>query len=64
MKYEIYSNLETNDDYSIFEFISTGAKGNIRKRITFTLTEWQNVYNLAFGDIVENDNIDDLFSYR
>lgn len=59
MTYEVYSNLTTNDDYSVFEFISIGTKGNIRKRIAFTPTELNGVYNLAFGDVDENDDIDD-----
>lgn len=33
-------------------------KGNILKRITFRLVEGNSVYNLAFGDVVNNE-IDD-----
>lgn len=50
MNYEKYEQVSTNDDLSIFDFISTGKKGNIHKRITFTPTYAPNVFNLAFGD--------------
>ena len=33
-----------------YEFISEGPKGQIPKRIQFTLVNRQDVYNLAFGD--------------
>jgi hypothetical protein len=59
MKYEVYDELRTTDDYSIFEFESIGLNGNIPKRIEFTPTMVSGVYNLAFGDIDENDEIDD-----
>jgi hypothetical protein len=59
MKYEIYLNLTFTPDYSVIDFISIGKHGAIPKRIVFTETELQNVYNLAFGDIDENGDIDD-----
>ena len=33
-----------------YEFISEGTKGQIPKRIQFTLVNRQGIYNLAFGD--------------
>jgi len=36
-----------------------GKKGYIPKRIEFTITEIQDIANLAFGDIDENNEIDD-----
>lgn len=59
MKYEIYTQLQATDDFSIIDFISTGRRGPIPKRIVFTATESKGVYNLAFGDIDENGEIDD-----
>lgn len=59
MKHEIYPNLSITDDFSIFEFLSVGPKGTIPKRIEFTLTEYSNIYNLAFGDVKENGEIND-----
>lgn len=60
MKYEPYSDLKFTPDFSVIDFISIGKKGAILKRIMFTRTENINVYNLAFGDVDENDEIDDF----
>jgi hypothetical protein len=59
MRYEVYSNLQATDDFSIVDFISEGKNGQIPKRIVFTATGRTGVYNLAFGDIDENGEIDD-----
>lgn len=59
MKYEVYKDIKATDDYSIFDFVSIGRKGNILKRIEFTPTEMPGFFNLAFGDINENGEIDD-----
>jgi len=59
MKYEVYSELNFTDDFSVIDFLSIGKNGAIPKRITFTTTELEYVYNLAFGDIDENGEIDD-----
>ena len=59
MKYEMYSDFDYTYDYSVIEFTSIGKNGAIPKRVVFTETELDNVYNLAFGDIDENGEIDD-----
>jgi hypothetical protein len=59
MKYEVYTDLIITDDFSIFDFISHGKNGSILKRIAFTKTEIANIYNLAFGDLKEEGEIDD-----
>lgn len=59
MKYEVYTVLTITDDFSVIDFKSLGKNGAIAKRITFTATELDNVYNLAFGDINEDGEIDD-----
>lgn len=59
MKYEIYKELKFTDDFSVIDFVSIGKNGAIPKRISFTSTELPNVYNLAFGDIDENGEIND-----
>lgn len=59
MKYEVYSELTITDDFSVVDFMSIGKNGAIPKRIAFTATELKNVYNLAFGDINDDDEIDD-----
>lgn len=48
--------LSANADFTLFEFISTGSKGIIRKAIKYTQTLNQDVYNLGFGDIVFSDD--------
>ena len=42
--------LKAGQDQTIFEFISEGTKGIIRKIILFQSTTEPNLYNLAFGD--------------
>lgn len=60
MKYDYYEDVKSDLDYGVFEFISEGHNGNIPKRVLFTGTTLPNVYNLAFGDITECGNVDDL----
>ena len=59
MKYEVYLDFKYTDDFDTIDFLSIGRYGPLSKRITFTRTELENTYNLAFGDIDGNDNIDD-----
>ncbi len=60
MKIEKYA-LKAESNLTIFEFISEGPKGLIRKIIRFQETNRLNVYNLAFGDKnSETGGIDDL----
>jgi hypothetical protein len=60
MKIEKYA-LKAESNLTIFEFISEGPKGLIRKIIQFQETNRLNVYNLAFGDKnSETGGIDDL----
>jgi len=57
MKYEVYAGIKVADDFTVFDFISIGRNGAIKKRITFTETEWENIYNLAFGDVHDDGEI-------
>ncbi len=59
MKYEVYKDIRITDDFSIFDFVSVGKNGRFPKRIEFMPTEIPNIFNLAFGDIDENGEIDD-----
>ncbi|GAB2564730.1 DUF6934 family protein [Spirosoma areae] len=53
--------LRAESSLTVFEFVSEGPKGLIRKLIQFQDTNQQNVYNLAFGDKnSETGEIDDL----
>ncbi|HEX6429034.1 MAG TPA: hypothetical protein VF008_15165, partial [Niastella sp.] len=56
----MYTEIEADSKYARFEFMSEGHNGKIPKRIEFTSTQWHGVYNLAFGDIKENGDLDDL----
>ena len=40
-----------NNRNTVFNFISEGPRGNIKKSIRYSKTHVKNVYNLAFGDI-------------
>jgi len=52
MKYGVYSGIEANEDFSVFEFTSTGPRGPIRKQVVFLPFGDPLFVNLAFGDIV------------
>ena len=60
MKLEKYA-LKADSNLTVFEFISEGSNGPIRKLIHFQETNEPGLFNLAFGDKGSNDNeIDDL----
>ena len=59
-KYEVYKEIEVYPDHSTFDFISEGCNGEILKRVEFSPTSFSNVYNLSFGDIKQNGELDDL----
>lgn len=59
MKYEVYTEIDVTDDFNIFEFVSSGKNGAILKRVSFSKTEQDGVYNLALGDVDENNEMDD-----
>lgn len=61
MKHEAYGDVKVTDDFSVFDFFSTGRNGAILKRIVFIKTERDNVYSLVFGD-VDNDGKVDYYS--
>ena len=59
MRNERYD-LEIDETSMVFEFISEGLKGVIRKRVQYRLVQNENIYNLAFGDVnAETDDFDD-----
>ena len=43
-------------EFAIYEFVSEGKNGRIKKRIEYTETTTPNVYNLGFGDYDETTN--------
>ncbi|WP_343671724.1 hypothetical protein [Chitinophaga sp.] len=59
MQHNVYKDLYIKENYSVFEFFSVGKRGVIAKRIVFEPTDYHDVYNLIFGDIDINNEIDD-----
>jgi len=59
-QYNRYSSLDISTNATVFEFTSSGPKGEIRKIIQFTATKAHRVFNLAFGNIREDGSIDDV----
>jgi len=60
MKLDKYE-LNAGSNFVVFEFISEGPQGAIKKLIQFTETTYIDVYNLAFGDEdAKTGNINDL----
>ena len=59
MREETYE-CESKDSMMLFEFISKGPKGSIKKLVYFQKTKHPDFYNLAFGDVdEETDTISD-----
>ena len=59
MKYEKYQ-LESDRKLLLFEFISVGPKGRIKKLVQYTETNLKDYFNLGFGDKDEKTgDIDD-----
>ena len=51
--------LKAESSFTVFEFVSEGTKGKIKKLIQFQETNEPNLYNLAFGDKVGQTEIND-----
>lgn len=59
-RYPGYISLDISTDATVFEFTSTGPKGDIKKIIQFVATTAEGVYNLTFGNQMQNGQIDDI----
>jgi len=60
MRHDTYA-VEEKASLSEFEFYSEGSKGKFKKRVNFVpFGENSAIYNLAFGDVAEDGEIDDL----
>jgi hypothetical protein len=59
MKNDKYA-LRSEGSYTVFEFISSGPKGDVWKLVHFQKTNEPDLYNLAFGDKSETGELDDL----
>jgi len=49
MKYDKYQ-LKSGNKLLLFEFISVGPKGRIKKIVQYSETNLKDYYNLGFGD--------------
>jgi len=59
MHYPKYTEITASPDFDVFEFISIGIKGEIIKKIQFAETYYPGIYNLGFGDKINEADIDD-----
>lgn len=59
MNYEKYESISGSSDSLKFEFISEGPNGKFKKIVQFSQTNNPDIYNLGFGDKLENGEIDD-----
>jgi hypothetical protein len=55
MDYEKYF-YKSENQLHVFEFISEGNNGKVKKIVEYTETSNENVYNLCFGDFDESTN--------
>jgi hypothetical protein len=52
--------LKFSQAFEVFEFTSEGSKGSINKIVKYTETSTQGIYNLGFGDKIDDtDDFDD-----
>lgn len=56
-----YYKVEASDSSLMFEFLSEGPNGKIKKKVAFKpIDENPFVFNLGFGDVDANGEIDDV----
>lgn len=60
MNHEKYESISESKDSLEYEFVSMGPNGVFKKIVQFTQTINHEIYNLGFGDKLENGEIDDL----
>lgn len=58
--YGIYEFTEVSSDVLMYQFVSMGPKGMIKKVVNFERTYDNHIFNLAFGNVNEDGSIDDL----
>jgi hypothetical protein len=58
-RYSKYNSFDISTNATVFEFVSIGPKGEIKKIIQFSQTEARHIYNLAFGNMQIDGTIDD-----
>lgn len=58
-QYHRYVSFDISTNATLFEFTSSGPKGEITKIIQFSPTTKKSIYSLAFGNLLEDGSIDD-----
>jgi hypothetical protein len=58
--YGKYTFTESSSGVTVYDFISIGPKGHIKKVVEFNETAEKGVYFLAFGNITEDGSLDDF----
>ena len=58
-QYNSYTSFDVSTNSTVFEFLSTGPKGEIKKIVQFSETQAKQIFNLSFGNINEDGTIDD-----
>ena len=59
MQYSKYTELRASEELDEFEFVSNGPNGDIIKKVQFSKTDMPGIYNLGFGDKMNDGSIDD-----
>ncbi len=59
-QYNHYDSFDISTNATVFEFISAGPKGEIKKIIQFSETKAKHIFNLAFGNVNADGSIDDV----
>ena len=59
-QYNRYTSFDISTNATVFEFTSTGPKGEIKKIIQFSETKAKHIFNLAFGNVNDDGSIDDV----
>ncbi|MCS3800729.1 hypothetical protein [Niastella sp. OAS944] len=59
MNYDAYTDIREGRNLNTFEFVSIGKNGAIPKCVFFVPTPIPYVYNLAFGNVLDDGEIDD-----
>ena len=60
MHLERYPIYDVPGESTMYEFVSIGPKGSIRKAVVFTEMVVRNFYNLGFGDVISGGSEDEL----
>jgi hypothetical protein len=59
MRFDKYENVLISSDAFEYTFTSEGPKGQFQKIIQFIETNESGIYNLAFGDLLEDGGVND-----